>query len=161
LLDKDRAPLATLPVTLGDGEQAHELVVESDKATGPLAVEVPQLDHEAVADNNRVPFRIAARDPKIRVLYMDGTHGNEYAFIRDALVEAPHIECVPLMVDNQFSRNPRLYRVDNPGLGYPTTREELFTYDVVICSDIARGAFTPQQIEWTVELVARRGGGFA
>ncbi len=32
---------------------------------------------------------------------------------------------------------------------------------MVICSDIARAAFTPEQIEWTVELVAKRGGGFA
>ena len=31
---------------------------------------------------------------------------------------------------------------------------------MVICSDIARGAFTREQLEWTVELVSKRGGGF-
>ena len=31
---------------------------------------------------------------------------------------------------------------------------------MVICSDIARAAFTREQLEWTVELVAQRGGGF-
>jgi len=41
------------------------------------------------------------------------------------------------------------------------TREELFGYDVVICSDINRAAFTQEQLDWTVELVHRRGGGFA
>ena len=48
-----------------------------------------------------------------------------------------------------------------PALGFPTTREELFGYDVVICSDIARAAFTQEQLDWTVELVGKRGGGFA
>ena len=31
---------------------------------------------------------------------------------------------------------------------------------MIICSDISRGAFTPEQLEWTVELVNKRGGGF-
>jgi uncharacterized membrane protein len=31
---------------------------------------------------------------------------------------------------------------------------------VVICSDISRGAFTREQLDWTVELVSDRGGGF-
>ena len=51
--------------------------------------------------------------------------------------------------------------MDDPSRGYPTTREELLSFDVVICSDIARAAFTAEQLDWTVELVAKRGGGFA
>ena len=63
-------------------------------------------------------------------------------------------------MDNQYVQQPRLHRVDDPRLGFPTTREELLSYDVVICSDIARAAFTPEQLAWTVELVSKRGGGF-
>ena len=58
------------------------------------------------------------------------------------------------------SRQPWLHRIDDPALGFPQTREELLTYDVVICSDIARTAFTHEQLDWTVELVSKRGGGF-
>src|SRR5208337_3734301 len=32
--------LATLPVTLSGGEQAHDLVLDTDRAKGPLTVEV-------------------------------------------------------------------------------------------------------------------------
>ena len=39
-------------------------------------------------------------------------------------------------------------------------REELLSYDVIICSDISRGAFTDEQLAWTAELVGKRGGGF-
>jgi uncharacterized membrane protein len=153
-------PLATLPITLLDGEQAHELVVETDRAKGALTVQVNPLPHEAVAANNQVPFQITPRTGKLRVIYMEGTPSPEYRFIQDALEEDPDIKCVSMNVDNQYDAQPRLHRVDDPTLGFPTTREELLSYDVVICSDIARTAFTPEQLEWTVELVNKRGGGF-
>jgi uncharacterized membrane protein len=92
---------------------------------------------------------------------MEGTPNNEYHWVRDALVEDPNIECVAMEVNNQYAARQILYRVDDHRRGYPATREELFTYDVVICSDIARSAFTQQQIDWTAELVHKRGGGFA
>jgi uncharacterized membrane protein len=64
-------------------------------------------------------------------------------------------------VDSQYAARPTLYRVNDRSRGYPTTREELFGYDVVICSDINRTAFRQEQLDWTVELVHKRGGGFA
>ena len=150
-----------LPVTLAGGEQSHELVVETDQASGSLTVEVPVLPHEAIAANNVVPFHIATKSPTIRVLYMEGTGPPEERFLKDALEEDPGIRCVTMYVNNQYDQKPILHRGDNPHMGYPSTRRELFEYDVVICSDIARAAFTQEQLEWTVELVAKRGGGFA
>jgi hypothetical protein len=71
--DREPAVLATLPVTLTDGAQAHDLVIEADQAKGDLAVEVAPLPGEAIAGNNVVPFQINARDPKLRVIYMEGS----------------------------------------------------------------------------------------
>jgi uncharacterized membrane protein len=158
--DPNGDPLATLPITLVDGEQAHELVIETDRAKGALTAQVNPLLREAVAANNRVPFQITPRAGKLRVIYMEGTPPPEYRFIQDALEEDPDIKCVSMYLDNQYDAQPRLHRVDDPRLGFPTTREELLSYDVVICSDIARTAFTPEQLDWTVELVTKRGGGF-
>ena len=114
--------------------------------------------HEAIAANNVVPFQIMPRQPKLRVIYMEGSPLPEYRYIHDALEEDPNITCVSMGTDNMHAAHPRLYRFSEPGGGYPRTREELLGYDVVICSDISRGAFTPEQLEWTVELVrqARR-----
>ena len=155
-----REALALLPITLSGGEQAHDLVLDTDRTKGPLTVEVSPLPHEAIAANNTVPFQIMPRDTKIRVIYMEGTTG-DVNFLRDALEEDPNIECLAMVVDNQYAARPRLSRVQDPARGFPTTREELFSYDVVICSDISRMAFTPEQLDWTVELVGKRGGGFA
>lgn len=161
--EPNRPPLTTLPITLRDGSQTHELRVEQRVAgSSQLSVEVPPMPGEAAEENNRVAFTIGARKQKVRVLYMEGTiQNNEYHWVRDALVEDPNIECVTLLVNQQYATRQILYRLDDRRRGYPATREELFTYDVVICSDIARSAFTPQQIDWTVELVQKRGGGFA
>jgi uncharacterized membrane protein len=161
LSDPRKKPLASLPITLNDGETARDLVIEADQARGPLVVEVPPLERETIAENNRVPIQVKARDPKIRVIYMEGSASNEMRYVHDALAEDPNIECLNIGLDNQYNAAQRLQRLDNPRLGYPATREELFSYDVVICSDIARSAFTPEQLAWTVELVGQRGGGFA
>jgi hypothetical protein len=154
-------PLASLPVTLAGGEQSHELVIETDQARGPLSAVVPVLAHEAIAANNVVSFQIAPRPATIRVLYMEGTGPPEERFLKDALEEDAGIRCSTMFVNNQYDQRPILHRSENPRLGYPTTRRELFEFDVVICSDIARTAFTTEQLNWTVELVAERGGGFA
>jgi uncharacterized membrane protein len=154
-------PLATIPFTLTDGEQTHELVIEPDQAAGQLVVEVPPLEGEAILENNRIPLQIGSRKGKVRVIYMEGTLNNEYHWLRDALVEDPNIECLAIEVNNQYDIKPTLHRVGDRRRGYPATREEMFSYDVVICSDIKRASFTQEQIDWTHELVAKRGGGFA
>src|SRR5438132_2175152 len=162
LTDPRRQPLATFPLTLQEGIQACDLVLTQDRSAGQLVAEVLPLAGEATQENNRVPFQITSRQDKIRVIYMEGTVSppEEYRFIQDALQEDPNIECVSMLVNEQLAAQPVLYRVHDPSRGFPTTRAELFTYDVVICSDIARGAFTQQQLDWTAELVAQRGGGF-
>ncbi len=161
-VDRPQAmPLATLPITLTDGPVSCELLVNTDPSHGPLAIEIPVLEGEAVATNNRVPFQLSERERKLNVLYMEGTAGAEYRWLRDALQEDPDIRCLPMVVNNQYASRPSLQRVDDPYRGFPATREELFEFDVVICSDIPRGGFTPEQIAWTVELVDKRGGGFA
>ena len=153
--------LAELPITLTQGSSSYELVVPANRNSGELRLSVPVQPGEAITSNNEVPFQLLARDRRIRVLYMEGSiQGVEYTYVRDALQDDPNIECVSLLVDNQYATRPRLRRVDDPYRGFPTTRQELFEFDVVICSDISLGAFTREQLDWTVELVRDRGGGF-
>lgn len=154
------APLASLPITLSDGETACELVVTADPELGDLVIDLPVQSGEAVAENNRVPFQLMRRDRRLNVLYMEGTSAAESRWLQDALHADSDIKCVAMTVNNQYAQRPRLQRTDDPYRGFPTTRAELFQYDVVICSDISFEAFTPEQIDWTVELVDKRGGGF-
>ncbi len=153
--------IAKLPLTLVEGEQTSELVVETDRAKGPLTAEISSFPNESIASNNAVSFQISPRDSKVRVIYMEGTGNSEYRYLHDALQEDSNIKCTSISVPNQYEFRPRLTRIEDPSRGFPETREELFGYDVVICSDIPRTSFTAEQLAWTVELVNKRGGGFA
>ncbi|MEZ6103229.1 MAG: glutamine amidotransferase [Pirellulaceae bacterium] len=156
-----REPVAELPITLSDGSQSYDIVVTASPNVGPLVLSVPLQAEEAIESNNEVPFALLPSDRRIRVLYMEGTnYGGEYRYVQDALHDDPKIECVSLLVDNQYAARPRLAKVGDPYRGFPATRKELLEYDVVICSDISQGAFTPDQLQWTAELVRQRGGGF-
>ncbi|MCM2372764.1 glutamine amidotransferase [Aporhodopirellula aestuarii] len=155
------AALTTLPIMLHDGPTPCELVVTADSSMSQLELQIPVLQGEAVGSNNRIPFRLIDRDPRLKVLYMEGNPGKAYEALQDAVQEDPDIECVSIVVDNVHASRPRLKQVDHPSRGYPATRTELFGFDVVICSDIPRRAFTQEQIDWTVEWVGKRGGGFA
>ncbi len=153
-------PLATLPVTLSEKPQPFELIVEANPEYGELVLEAPPLPGEVTEQNNRVPFQLCKAARKLKVLYMEGTGGNEYQWVHNALQEDKEIECLSLVADQQYVQRPRLQRVNDAYRGFPATREELLQYDCVICSDISIGAFTREQLDWTVELVAKRGGGF-
>ncbi|MCA9223753.1 MAG: hypothetical protein KDA71_25755, partial [Planctomycetales bacterium] len=146
--------------TLTDGRQPCELVVDVDADVGAMTLSLPVLPGEATRENYTVPFRLAQRDRRLKVLYMEGTQGAEYRWLRDALQEDTDIRCVSMTVNDQYASRPTLQRVEDPYRGFPATRDELFEFDVVICSDISQQAFTQEQIAWTVDLVANRGGGF-
>ena len=133
-----------------------------DRAGGRvLLAEVTELDHEATGENNRVPFRMVPRTKKVRVIYMEGGPPNAFRRLSEALAEDPDIECLDIGTVLRGPGRTGLARKNDSRRGYPETRAELFTYDVVICSDIARASFTQDQLNWTVEMVAERGGGFA
>ena len=154
------APLASLPITLGEQPTPFELVIEANPDLGELLLEVPAQPGEVTTQNNRVPFLLGTAKRKLKVIYMEGTGGNEFHWVRDALVEDKDIECLAMIADQQYVQRPRLQRIGDNYRGFPATREELLQYDCVICSDISLGAFTKEQLDWTVELVAERGGGF-
>ena len=153
-------PLATLPITLGDKPQPFEMIVEANPEYGELVLEAPPWAGEVSDRNNRVAFQLSKASRKLKVLYMEGTGGTEYQWVRDALQEDKDIECVTLVADQQYVQRPKLIRADDAYRGFPTTREELLQFDCVICSDISIGAFTREQLDWTVELVSKQGGGF-
>lgn len=153
-------PVATLPVTLADQPQPFEMVIEANPEHGDLVLEAPPQPGEATERNNRITFQLAASRRKLRVLYMEGTGGAEYRWVNDALMEDKDIECVSLVADQQYVQRPRLIRVNDVQRGFPTTKEELLQFDCVICSDISLGAYTKENLDWVVELVAERGGGF-
>lgn len=145
-----------------------------------LVLETPPED--IISEDNELTFQLDVTSPKIRVLYMEGTHAshgvasgslnaiwNTMELKSRAWEATGEIESELMTPITQYSSVKNLFKIRrflgggmeiDTSHGFPKTRDELFSYDVVICSDIARGNFTEEESQWIVDLVTRRGGGF-
>ncbi len=135
LSDPRKKPLASLPITLNDGEIVRDLVIDSDQARGPLVVEVPRSTARRSPRTTASRSRSRTRHPKVRVIYMEGSVSTEMRFVHDALVEDPNIECLNIGLDTVQPERQRLQRIDHPQLGYPATREGVV---LLRCRDLQR-----------------------
>ncbi|MBI1176530.1 hypothetical protein GC207_03740 [bacterium] len=144
-----------------------------------FTLSVEPLSGERLTSNNQRDFGLTVTDPTLRVLYMEATAINneqpEIFFLKHALEDEPGIQVRALFFDQHGGASvatreqiayvdPRngdeVYRVQHTRFGYPKKMEDLLRYHVIICSDVARDAFTKEQMENTVRFVEEFGGGF-
>ncbi len=161
--------------TIALNGKPQEVALEFDspfEGFAEYSVSLGQHEGERLDGNNASRFGVDLRDEKIRVLYMEGTTDATHT-LENALEEDPQMEVTSLYFPQHTSlvfakkgpyrtdRNGRrIYNVAHPYRGFPTNMVSLLRYDVVINSDIYRGAFTPEQLDNTVSLVEKHGGGF-
>jgi uncharacterized membrane protein len=151
-------------------------VLPADQGFLEYVVEIEPSPGELITANNRLTFGFVAFSRKLRVLYMEGTihqhryyqeYGRpwsekwEHQFLEEALEEDQDVEVTVLLGDPGGKGEAR----PPPGMrfvreGYPKAKKDLYQYDVIINSDIAYDQFNEDQVKWTVEFVAKHGGGF-
>jgi uncharacterized membrane protein len=123
--------------------------------------------------HEELPFAVRIADPKIRVLYMEGSQADEMVYLQRACQQGPTPMEVTLLhrgqgpnddqpfhVDINPDDGTPIYNVENPDHGYPRSLEGLLQYDVIIWSDIIKEAFSQDQMKWTEQFVEQYGGGF-
>jgi len=143
-----------------DGEQAVPLVYIPQKAGEfDLVASIPPRDDETVKDNNSATARLRVIDTKIKVLYMEQTPRWEFRFIQNALSRDRRLDAKFLLVQ----ADPAMARAkDSPYIEkFPTTKEELFKYDLLMIGDVDIKAFTPEQLDSVNEFVSKFGGAVA
>ncbi|MFP4580643.1 MAG: glutamine amidotransferase [Candidatus Sumerlaeia bacterium] len=168
LTDKRDQIVAQKEFVLSDGISEQELLIETGSISSDYSLRLTPMADEAVLIDNNFDFRVDIVHPRIRVLYMEGSNHPdpnwrdvmEYELMEQAFLETGNIDVEVFTVDIQMGVGGRLYNVRATNEGYPETREELYKFDVVICSDINRFIFSEEQLEWTRDLVSERGGGF-
>ena len=156
------------------------LVFESDLRSATYHLELtvsgePEVD----LDDNQFTFLVEIAGEKLRVIFVEGTHwkravGDKGHFWNDmelmtraweATGEIEHYCLSPL---NEYLNQPNLGAVTfhngemqfDFSRGFPETREELYSYDVMLISDVPVGNFSREQMEWVVDWVEKRGAGF-
>jgi uncharacterized membrane protein len=121
---------------------------------------VAARDGERVLENNEQEAIVQIRNGREKILYFEGEPRYEVAFMRRAVAADSNLQVVTLQrtADNKFMR----LSVDSAGelaTGFPTTREELFTYRAIVLGSIEASYFSHEQLRMIADFVSERGGG--
>ncbi|MCL3779591.1 hypothetical protein EMN47_04220 [Prolixibacteraceae bacterium JC049] len=154
-----------------NGQMNVEMLFNSGQASSNYHLQLNAFHEELTTVDNNCFFYVKVSDPRIRVLYMEGTNSNyrknrvngaswpAYRFIEQSCREMGRIDVDSYVVDRQAAVGGQIYHVKTRKRGYPKSRKDLYKYDVVICSDINRTIFSDAQLQWTRDLIEKRGGG--
>ena len=152
----------------------RDVTLPASGAAPPVRVQVPATeggarlfrfrvaprDGEVVAENNERQALVTVRDRRERILYFEGEPRFEAKFLRRAVADDPNLQLVVLQrtADNKFLR---LGVEDSLALagGFPTSREELFSYRAIVLGSVEASYFTADQLRMLADFVGERGGG--
>lgn len=171
--------VASQTVKLKDGEQKFDIdFTPRQRGFQIYEVQVPVQPGEWLTTNNRRVFGLEVIDPRIQVIYMEGTPQQagspipEWKYLKDALQSDPNIHVKTLYrefggngqflntVDADPDTGEKIYPVEHPTQGFPRALEGLLQYDVIIHSDIRKESFSTEQLQNMARLVEEFGGGF-
>ncbi len=125
-----------------------------------LSVRAAPMANELVPENNVAHTVLQVRRGPDRVLYIEGEPRPEFAFLRRAIAADSGLQLVGLLrsAEGKFLR---LGVKDSLELltGFPSTREELFSYRALVIGSIEASFFTGDQLRMLADFVNVRGGG--
>ncbi len=118
----------------------------------------PLADEEITADNVRKVY-VDVREPRLRVLYVEGLLRPEYGFVRRVLSSDPDVKVTSLV---RTRKDSFLLQGESPkadlSRGLPDTPEGFDEFDVIILGDVSAAAFREYQIKYLREWVEKGGG---
>ena len=140
----------------GGGGDAAEGRKIADVRT--LRIEVPPNPSESVTEDNAAELHVLVIEPRIRVLYVEGTIRPEYKYLRRLLDSDPNIEFMALVriSGNKFWAQGALSGRKLTRL--PTTADDFALIDVLMLGDLDRTFLTTGQLEKIRQFVNDGGG---
>ena len=140
-----------------DGEQVVPMRF-TPQAAGEFDLQAsiePRAD-ETVQDNNASVHRLRIIDAKIKILLVDQSPRWEFRYLQAMLLRDRRVELKCFLVEG----DPGISRdAASPYLAqFPSRKEDLFQYDLVIFGDVDPKAISAAQLDNVEELVSRFGG---
>jgi len=160
LMQDDRI-LAAERVVLDNKEGPQKASLKfTPPATGQFGyrVTIPVDDTERIRENNEQSFTMTITDPKIRVLYIEGTLRTEYRELRRVLETDPNVELLSLIRVDETTFNQQGNIRGVTLTGFPREKKEMLLFDVFIIGDLDRTFFSDAQLNDLREVV-REGRG--
>ncbi len=120
------------------------------------AVIVP-LAEEAETNNNQRSFRLAAIKQSYKLLILDGRSRWETRYLRNVFERDEQWDVTTVIAGpgTDAQTLPRGDQTDQ----FPTSREALFEFDLIILGEISPKLFQSHEFDWLKEFVEIRGGG--
>ncbi|MFB3893800.1 MAG: glutamine amidotransferase [Phycisphaerae bacterium] len=129
-------------------------------AVRKLKVTLGPQPGEAVADDNETEVHVLLTNPRIRVLYIEGTMRPEYRFLKRFLEKDPNVEFMGMVrtapVGNRFWAQGSLGGKQLATL--PATDDDFKLFDVLILGDVDRTFLTDNQMARVRQFVNDGGG---
>ena len=158
LLKLDHETVAKKTITFSDdGEQVVPMKFTPQTAGDfDLEASIDPRPDEAVKDNNTRTQRLRVIDARIKVLLVDQSPRWEFRYLQAMLLRDRRIELKCFLAE----ADPGIARGENtPYLAqFPTRKDELFQYDLVIFGDVDPKSISSAQLENLNELVSKFGG---
>jgi uncharacterized membrane protein len=144
----------------GESAPVRVQFTASESGARRFRFRVPAQDGERVIENNEQEALIHVRDGREKVLYFEGEPRFEVKFLPLAVAADSNLQVVTL--HRTADTKIKLIDLDSAAelfSGFPTTREELFSYRALILGSIEASHFTHEQLRMIAEFVSERGGG--
>ncbi|MFT5108624.1 MAG: hypothetical protein ACI9UA_004268 [Pseudoalteromonas tetraodonis] len=137
-------PLAFLPNVAGDFE---------------LTATVSSETEETLSQNNSWSRNLRVLDSRIRVLMVEQSSRWEFKYIQAMLLREQRVDldCLVIEADPEVTRTPGSPYIET----FPTRREDLYKYDLVMFGDIDPKNFSNTQLENLASFVSEAGGSLA
>jgi uncharacterized membrane protein len=168
LLENGR-PIEVRRVTpAGDGTPVRVLFQASPPrdATTVYTVEIPVAAAERVPENNARSVLVRSPSRMRRVLLVEGAPGFEHAFIKRALAQDRGLDMDAAVRHGRNEQGQDTFYIQAATTrgrslesGFPTRREDLFVYDVVVLANVEGRQIGSARLELLRAFVAERGGG--
>ncbi len=145
-------------VRLQGGLQIEDIDFNVDlyqKGAARVVVEIEPLGDEVSLANNRIEQSIRVVNEKVKVLYIEGNNRWEFRYLSAILKRDPRLKTtfISSTAGPEFARNSPEY-IER----FPSKREEIFKYDLVILGDVDAKFFSEEQLGLLEELIRDRGG---
>ncbi len=131
--------------------------VEAVSVPLPLVVKVEVIEGETRDDNNVHETSVRAITRPRRALLIDGRPRWEFRYLRNMLDRDDHWQVNHVLASSAGGRY-LLPRGSGDGR-FPTDRDELFGYDVIVLGEVPSHVFDDQDFSWIEQFVSDHGGG--
>ena len=131
-----------------------------EKGNYKLSVDIPVQGGETIEQNNGRSFNVTVADPRIMLLYVEGTLRWEYRYLKRVIERDPNVRLLALVRLSERTFYQQGNITDLKLTGLPQDLATLKKFNVIVIGDVPSSAFSAADME-NIRTAVSEGAGFA